>query len=446
MRVKIKLCFFFLSLLIFSSSGFAQEQNYYQVLGLTERASPEEIKMAVRRMTNKYHPDKTLDEKKKELYHKKMLEILEARETLLNPLKRIEYDRELKSGNFYQKGAYQESSKKGQSQSGSETYADFSYRYSDINLKERPFFERRPPFPTSHIPQRERMLQLFHLILAHNMRLKESFQNSVSLDRKNVEKAKKQSHSALKEILRTMGIFNMKAQTFQRILNDFYHNFSEENLKEILKESEKTSFAGSQEKSSSESERQGLLETQRQNVALKTKAIHRRNVLAQAFLQFITEVKVWYEVQNIKTYERKAIEIFHTLSFLNQSPSELRQAEQRHTELLQKRGKKFPFRRAPLSKAERKELRFFEKQVAKDIRIFRNVLSALGLPKGIYNDMLLRSYLEGLKDSFVLNDRGGESSKKPSESKNSDFYLTQEKSGFKNLILHSTKGSGGGGF
>ena len=60
--------------------------DYYQILGVSRDASPDEIKRAYRKLAHKYHPDKGGDEKK-------FKEINEAYQVLSNKEKRAQYDR-----------------------------------------------------------------------------------------------------------------------------------------------------------------------------------------------------------------------------------------------------------------------------------------------------------------------------------------------------------------
>lgn len=65
-------------------------KNYYEVLGVSDDASPNEIKDAFRKLAFKYHPDKNPgDEKEAEL---KFKEINEAYAVLGDPDKRHQYD------------------------------------------------------------------------------------------------------------------------------------------------------------------------------------------------------------------------------------------------------------------------------------------------------------------------------------------------------------------
>ncbi len=67
------------------------KKDYYEVLGVSRNASPEEIKKAYRKLAIKYHPDKNLDNKKKA--EEKFKEAAEAYEILSNPEKKQRYDK-----------------------------------------------------------------------------------------------------------------------------------------------------------------------------------------------------------------------------------------------------------------------------------------------------------------------------------------------------------------
>lgn len=68
--------------------------EYYDVLGLTKDASPDDIKKAYRKMAMKYHPDKNKDKGAEEMFKK----ITEANEVLSDPSKRDLYDKFGKNG------------------------------------------------------------------------------------------------------------------------------------------------------------------------------------------------------------------------------------------------------------------------------------------------------------------------------------------------------------
>lgn len=71
-----------------------KNRNYYELLDISTNASASEIKKAYRRKAEKYHPDKikTKDKAKVNSALKKMKELNQAKDILLNPEKRILYD------------------------------------------------------------------------------------------------------------------------------------------------------------------------------------------------------------------------------------------------------------------------------------------------------------------------------------------------------------------
>ena len=67
----------------------ADKRDYYEVLGVSKQASPDEIKRAYRKKAKKYHPDINKDPGAEE----KFKEIQEAYEVLSDPNKKATYDR-----------------------------------------------------------------------------------------------------------------------------------------------------------------------------------------------------------------------------------------------------------------------------------------------------------------------------------------------------------------
>ncbi len=72
-------------------------KDYYQILGVPEDASEEEIRRAFFELAKKYHPDRGGDEEK-------FKEINEAYQVLSNKEKRAAYDAQRKGGGFFEEG------------------------------------------------------------------------------------------------------------------------------------------------------------------------------------------------------------------------------------------------------------------------------------------------------------------------------------------------------
>lgn len=72
--------------------------TYYQVLGIQEEATEEEIRRSARKLSEKYHPDRVahLDVILAKEYEAKMKEINEAKQTLCDPVARSKYNNKLK--------------------------------------------------------------------------------------------------------------------------------------------------------------------------------------------------------------------------------------------------------------------------------------------------------------------------------------------------------------
>ncbi|MBU7004050.1 MAG: molecular chaperone DnaJ [Theionarchaea archaeon] len=69
----------------------AQKRDYYDTLGLSRDAKPDEVKSAYRKLAKKYHPDLNKDNPKEA--EEKFKEVSEAYEVLIDKEKRAKYDR-----------------------------------------------------------------------------------------------------------------------------------------------------------------------------------------------------------------------------------------------------------------------------------------------------------------------------------------------------------------
>ena len=67
-----------------------EKRDYYEVLGVSKDATPEEIKKAYRKMAVKYHPDRNPGDKAAE---EKFKEAAEAYDVLSDTEKRAKYDK-----------------------------------------------------------------------------------------------------------------------------------------------------------------------------------------------------------------------------------------------------------------------------------------------------------------------------------------------------------------
>ncbi len=92
--------------------------KYYDVLGVTNSATPDEIKKAYRKLAHQYHPDKNHGNKE---FESKFKEINNAYETLSDPQKRSNYDRFGDAGQNNSSG-------------GPQGFGDFDFGGMDINL------------------------------------------------------------------------------------------------------------------------------------------------------------------------------------------------------------------------------------------------------------------------------------------------------------------------
>ena len=86
------------------------KKNYYQILGLTPKATLEDIKKAYRKLVHRYHPDVAGND---EVSIRRFKEITEAYETLSSVQKREQYDSIMKLYEYAEKEPEKEKPKSG---------------------------------------------------------------------------------------------------------------------------------------------------------------------------------------------------------------------------------------------------------------------------------------------------------------------------------------------
>lgn len=119
---------------IIKNGGFMKE-NYYEILEVSTKASPEIIKKAYITLVKKYHPD-LQDDSKKEEYENKLKKINEAYEVLSDETKRKKYDLELENlshiqseqSNSHNVGNYSPDARK-----SNNINSDANEQYSNLN-------------------------------------------------------------------------------------------------------------------------------------------------------------------------------------------------------------------------------------------------------------------------------------------------------------------------
>lgn len=106
-------------------------KTYYEILGLRQNATKDEIKKSYRALAMKYHPDVNSGDVDSE---KKFREINEAYETLKDDKKRAEYDNKLSQSQFSEK------EKSNSKQSNKQTVYDKPFDIRDVSDTFENFF------------------------------------------------------------------------------------------------------------------------------------------------------------------------------------------------------------------------------------------------------------------------------------------------------------------
>ena len=282
----------FISIFLFSTaySSAVSSESYYEVLGVSKDASQAEIKKAYNKFVKEFHPDLQTDPKAKEKATQKLLKANAAFEVLGNPEKRNLYD---KHGH---KAFTESSNPQKNNDPFFETFKNIFVK-TDLNKKE----ERTPPS--------DKALHLFIRLLTH---IKE-----------NKKENQRLKEITLKNLLEEVNISDLKKETHKRILQDLYRDFFEKKeLIEIIAKKELMEITEEKE----------LIE-----IIEKKDLIEIIEFSRTALLDFTDNIEERYSVKGkITASERKAIELFHKFSFINQNHKDFLKDHNRYIQLLDK--------------------------------------------------------------------------------------------------------------
>lgn len=138
---RIVLCWLWSSYrLLHSTIRFRRRETYYDVLGVTPSSSKQEIKSAFFKLSKQLHPDviqAAAKDKKPTLKKRSFIDISEAYDTLSDPVKRAQYDHELRTINVYAAEYHARQSSGSHSVFHNSRYGHYSNNQRDYGFNER---------------------------------------------------------------------------------------------------------------------------------------------------------------------------------------------------------------------------------------------------------------------------------------------------------------------
>ena len=110
-------------------------KTLYEILGVSETATSEEIKKAYRKLAKEHHPDTNSDwsEEEKKMHVEFFSEITDAYEILINEETRKDYDEKLK----------EKRSKRSRTSKNNSNYYEEDYDYEDDYSYEYDYFSKK---------------------------------------------------------------------------------------------------------------------------------------------------------------------------------------------------------------------------------------------------------------------------------------------------------------
>ena len=278
--------FLFLALSSFSVYASDSQKNYYRILGISKDAKLAEIKKAYKKLAKENHPDKfSGDKKKEEAQHARMQEINEAYDVLSDPEKKADYDR-----NFAR-------------------FTDFTQSSSSEQLKDifDDLFKNRARSQPGKTLYSDQTIIRFQYLLIHPF---PAHQNRAEQKRYG-----RHMRPHLKGLLKEMGLPAFKTQTLNRILENFHSSVAEELRNFVSGTYIRDPLPLDKQLPGPASPSEGE-ETDRSKGSPADYNL--RALLSSALEAWTNHIKEQYGLGEVSAKERKAVELFHTFSFVRQ--------------------------------------------------------------------------------------------------------------------------------